>query len=351
MSILKYGIIFGQTAFDIYSKISNGHIDHNISLNQIELYFKNFNKAYDYFNHYYKIKNLSNCKLELTCKNKSDKTKYFLHIPMNYQTIKFISLKLKINSSIVEIKIEDILHVQTKVLLEPLLTLRKCQSINEALMNWSLNSKFMVTQNHINNRKLLYLMNKYDIFNPINFKEVVAFFLTCTNIVNFIPKKFKLKVQQLNKSKKKFLIKIIEFMDIIVQINEYFTKLVKKYYVIEHVDQITNYNLEFSIELYGDKDEISHPTDRKSLYMTKKNNGYIHLKTFAILFNMRWFFNTRYNSKQPLGFDKEYGITEQGYGQTLHKYDDVLLWLITHPNTLEDVEFVVLDSIPSNYIF
>jgi hypothetical protein len=90
---------------------------------------------------------------------------------------------------------------------------------------------------------------------------------------------------------------------------------------------------------------------RKSLYLIRKNNDYLHLKSFAILFNLRWFFNTRYNSKKALGFDGEYGRTITGYGQTFHKYDDVLLWLTTHPNTIEDVEFVILDPIPSHYIF
>jgi hypothetical protein len=92
--------------------------------------------------------------------------------------------------------------------------------------------------------------------------------------------------------------------------------------------------------------------NRKSLYLVRKNVDDLHLKSFAILFNLRWFFNTMYNSKKAFGLDKEYGITEDGYyGQTIYKYDDVLLWLITHPNTIDEVEFVVLDPIPPNYIF
>jgi hypothetical protein len=140
-------------------------------------------------------------------------------------------------------------------------------------------------------------------------------------------------------------------MDIITRINDYFVKMVKNYYKKEHVKDITDYNLDFSIELYGRKEEIMDPTSRKSLYLVQKHEDHIHLKSFAILFNLRWFFNTRYNCKKSLGFDFQYGRTINGYGQTFHKYDDVLRWLVTHPNAIEDVEFVVLDPIPPNYIF
>jgi hypothetical protein len=140
-------------------------------------------------------------------------------------------------------------------------------------------------------------------------------------------------------------------MDIITRINDYFVKMVKNYYKKEHVKDITDYNLDFSIELYGRKEEIMDPTSRKSLYLVQKHEDHIHLKSFAILFNLRWFFNTRYNCKKSLGFDFQYGRTINGYAQTFHKYDDVLRWLVTHPNAIEDVEFVVLDPIPPNYIF
>lgn len=78
----------------------------------------------------------------------------------------------------------------------------------------------------------------------------------------------------------------------------------------------------------------------------------LKFKSLGILFNLRWFFNTRNNNKKIFGLDGEYGLTDEGLiGQTFHKYDDVLLWLVSNPNTLEEVEFVVIDHISDFYIF
>lgn len=340
---LENGIIFGQTAFKILKTISEVGKDHNIILDEIHLKFDPiyFNRD---FNHLYRIRKISNCKLQATSKH--EKTKYFLYKDMPGAIIKSFSLELMINSMLQNINIEDIVSVQINVLLQPLIDLRKCQSINEALMNWSLNNIFLEFQDYFNHKKLI--NSSLVTCDPLSFKRNVSWFLANENIDKFVPKRFLQKVNCIQKSKK---ILIIEFMDVVERINEHFIKMVRKYYKTEHVAQITSYNYIFPIELYGKKDEIYHPTCRKSLYLVRKSKDYLHLKSFAVLFNLRWFFNTRYNSKKSLGFDKEYGRTINGYGQTIHKYDDVLLWLITHPNTIEDVEFVILDPIPPNYIF
>lgn len=327
---LENGIIFGQTAFKILKTISDHDQNHNIVLDEIHL---KSNKTYNYT-----IKKISNCKVEVT-----GKPKYFIYSPTD-STKNFITLNLMINSTLQKVILEDILDVQINVLLQPIIDLRKCESLNEALMNWSLNNIFLQSQEYFNHKKLISLN-----IVSLNLKRKIFWFLKEKNVQKFVPKNFLQKVNRIQKSKKNYLILLEEFMDIIQHINQHFIKMVKKYYKMENVAQIQPYNFTFPIELYGNREEINEC--RKSLYLVRKNKDFIHLKSFAILFNLRWFFNTRYNSKKSLGFDKEYGITIDGYGQTLHKYDDVLLWLITHPNTIEDVEFVVLDPIPSNYIF
>lgn len=376
--LLTNGIISGQTAFKIYEIICNNcnqkleFLDlRDIDQIHIKLDPMTFNNIRDgYFNHLYKIKQISNCKLRVTTKIQQ-KFEYFLYKEMPGTIIKYVSLNLMINSTLLNVKIEDITSVQLDTLLSPLINLRKCYDINEALMNWSLNNNFINFQTYIDHKQLLYGENS--IINQINLISNISWFLECKNIIKFVPKKFIRKVSFLHrktnrdvnpfghmgpndlgawvigseKVKKLF----IDFMDILSDINKHFVKMVRKYHRTEQISQISSYNLNFPIELYGNKEDIFHPTRRKSLFLVRKNNDHLHLKSFAILFNLRWFFNTRYNSKKSLGFDGEYGRTINGYGQTFHKYDDVLLWLITHPNTIEDVEFVVLDPIPSNYIF
>lgn len=347
MTLITTGIISGQSAFEIFKQISknNGDNFHNIILKEIHLKFDSisFNSVGDgLLDHYYKIKKISNCKLEATLKLSTDTTKYFLYKEMFDN--EYCSLTLKLNSTLYQIKIENIFNVQINVLLEPLLNLRNCYSIEEALMNWALNNKFMVQQNYIKHGKIL---DDLGLYKPKHFEKYLSYFLGCENIIKFVPNKFKNKVLNIQKTKQN---NPVEFMTTIDLINKFFINKVKKYHKKEKIYKLGSFNLNFSFELYGSKDEVYHPTNRKSLYLVKKD-GYLHLKSFAILFNLRWFFNTRYNSKKVLGLNKEYGITNHGYGQTLYKYDDVLLWLITHPNAIENVELVVLDPIPFNYIF
>jgi hypothetical protein len=358
---LTTGIICGQTAFKIYDIICN----HEDGYNTIDFKLKEFHVKLDpmtfnnirdgYFNHKYKIKRVSNCKLQATTKKQNyfdDTIRYFLYKDMLGTIIKYVLLNLKINSTLQKIKIEDITSVQINTLLSPLINLRKCSDLNEALMNWSLNNNFMEFPTYIKHQQLLSSNGDDSIINHTNLIENISWFLGYENIINFVPKKFIRKVYFLHKKTNQNTVKLFnEFMDIICLINKHFIIMVKKYYKNEKVSQITSFNLNFPIELYGNKEDIMDPNKRKSLFLVRKNNDYLHLKSFAILFNLRWFFNTRYNSKKALGFDGEYGRTMNGYGQTFHKYDDVILWLITHPNTIEDVEFVVLDPIPVNYIF
>jgi hypothetical protein len=350
---LTPGIIFGQTAFKIFNLICDNFDDYNkINFKMDEIHLKldpmTFNNVRDgYFNHIYKIKQISNCKLQVT--DYYDENQYFLYKDMPGTSIKYVLLNLKINSIVQRIKIEDITSVQLNTLLSPLINLRKCSDINEALMNWALNNNFMDFQTYVDHRRL---NGESSIINRVNLMKQISWFLECENITNFVPKKFVQKVRFLHSKNNRNTVKMFnEFMDIVAHINEHFIKMVRKYHKTEQISQISSYNFIFPIELYGNREDIFHPTKRKSLFLVRKNNDHLHLKSFAILFNLRWFFNTRHNSKKSLGFDGEYGRTINGYGQTFHKYDDVLLWLITHPNTIEDVEFVILDPIPSNYIF
>lgn len=349
------GTIFGQTAFKIFKELTKqssincqefhiklGNTEYNNIKNIKNNGFINPIKLIEFDN--IKIKKSSNCKLEVSLKS----ILYFLYkdnLPLNYSFF----LTVHLNQKLTQIIIEDVCMCQINVLLEPLLNLRKCYSINEALMNWSLNNNFLSFQEYFNHSKLI--NNGIVECNQKYFDEILKWFLRCKNILNFVPKKFLNKVKNIQKSKKAIENKYIQFMDIIILINKYFIKMVRKYYNFENVGKLNLYNLTFPIELYGNKEDILNPIKRKSLYLVKKKKDYLYLKSFAILFNLRWFFNTRYNSKKSLGLDGEYGKTINGYGQTFHKYDDVIKWLVTHPNTIEDVEFVILDPIPFEYIF
>jgi hypothetical protein len=347
-SILTNGVIYGPTAFTIFHKLSE--IENNCLLKinfEFEVIWLKLNsEEFDQYldskrERFGRIKKISNCKLQF-------KNKYFLIKDMPGITTDFSKIQLMIDSMPMEVNLENIIDVEVNVLLEPLLNLIKCQSINEALMNWSLNGQFMSFQVYIDHSKLI----KTNIISIQHSKleKKMRWFLSNENIKKFVPKKFLTKVQYIQKSKKNNL-SIIKFLDVVVNVNKHFISMVRKYYTKEQISNLSRYNLDFPIELFGNKDEILDVSARKSLYLVRKSDDYLHLKSFAVLFNLRWFFNTRYNSKKSLGFNGEYGRTITGYGQTFHKYDDVLLWLTTHPNTIEDVEFVILDPIPSHYIF
>lgn len=338
MPFLSKGIIFGQTAFKIFYNLSKNNNNNDLLLNEIHLKLEptDFDEVQNkkIFN-----KKLSNCKLEVNHKN----VKYLLY--KNNLNENFFELELSINSTIRKVNIENILNVEIDVLLEPLINLRKCSNINEALMNWSLNSNFKPSQVYINHENIIPLIPS----QTLNIAEKSRWMLTNKYFLTFSPKRLINKIKKIHNNKNKTDDTVMEFLNLINNINMYFTEMVKKYN--KNISPLNSYTIDFPIELYGNKDEILH-SKRKSLYMIKRNKDDLHLKSFAILFYLKWFFNTRYNYKKIFGLDGEYGQTLDGlYGQTFHKYDDVLLWLVTHPCAINETEFVVLDQIPPNYIF
>lgn len=353
------GTIIGQTAFNIYRNICNGQ-DQPLNMDEIHMKLLTIEDYNDIrngcLNHssHVSLKKISNCKLELRWSISTKEMKYFLYEPSygqidHYTSLPSLRSRLSFSQSLY---VENILDVEINVLLEPLLSLRDCKSINEALMNWSLNKIFFYEEGYIDHESL----NKLNMveFDLENLKEKIGWFLTNKNIQDFVPKKFINKVKKILKAKGSKLFKFAEFLEVITTINKYFVIKVKKCHKSYHQsldDQICTFFDSRPFELYGVKEEFLLNHKRKSLFLVRKNMDDLHLKSFAILFNLRWFFNTRYNSKKALGFDGEYGRAALGYGQTFHKYDDVILWLTTHPNTTEEVEFVVLDPIPPNYIF
>lgn len=326
--VVSKGTIYGITAFEIFRQL----VHHK----EVECFVLEIAVDNGIFNHLKSSclsKKKSNCRLEVTTNTFE---KYIVcNEPIQYS----FQLQLILNHNVTTIFIEDILLCQIRVLLAPILNLRRCNTLDEALMNWSLNNSFIPQKEYIDHKKLV-LTNMVEC-NQTFFKEIFVWFLRCKNISKFVPTKFLNKVIAIQKSKTDIKTKYICFMDIIVLINKYFTNIVQKY-------MIKN-DLSVSIELYGYKQEVLS-LSRKSLYLVEKK-GCLRLKSFAILFNLRWFFNTMYNCKKSIGLDGEYGHTENGYGQTFHKYDDMIKWVITHPNALKDAELVVLDPIPTEYIF
>ena len=340
--LFQTGVFFGQSAFNIFYNHFNGTVNHKIDEAHLKLEGSQFDFMVKQTNSY-RIKKLSNCKILLTI-NKLDKStmKYFLYRKSMVDTSKNLQLEIMVNSTKQKINIDNIIDVQINILLEPLLNLRRCESLNEALMCWSLNGYFLKDQKYIK-----YDGSKIPVFDDGILKDALRRFLTNDNILTFVPKQFINKIKKIHNSKQK---NINEVMDIITNINRYFIKKVQTYFRKEKISTITSYDLNFKIELYCD--DLNHQNNnRKSLSFIRKNKDDIHLKSLAILFNLRWFFNTRYNHQESFGLDGEYGKCSTGYGQTFHKYDDVILWLITHPNTLNEVELVVLDPIPPQYIW
>ena len=235
--------------------------------------------------------------------------------------------------------------MKQKRLLKPLINLRKCQDLNEALMCWSLNNEFLQSTSSLN---YSYLISNSLLEDTINFRNKIRWFLSNEFICLLVPQRFKIKVEKIHKLKTVKTHNITNFMDVIFNIHKHFCKLTRNYFKKEHIESISNFDLIFQFDLFGNFKDSKYP---KSLFLNPPNNDYIRLKSFAIIFKLRWFFNTRYNSRKPLGLDGEYGRTITGFAQTFHKYDDVLRWLITHPNTVDEVEFVVLDVVPPNFIF
>lgn len=353
------GIIFGRSAFNILYNYFNGVIDHKMDEIHLKLDSIQFESIKVHQNHNFKIKKFSNCKL-LLHPSTSD-PKYFLYRKeMLYSTTDFFEMEIMVNSTKQKIKIENVIDTQINVLLGPLLNLRRCESLNEALMCWSLNGHFLKDQDYITLHKGTCQPFLAKIVNNDILKEKLRWFLTNDNVLNFVPKQFINKVKKIHntffpkkgpKEPKNFETNLIKFMDVLTNTNKYFIKKVRSYFINEKISLVTSFDLNFEIELYGENNHIScvNTNTRTSLFLTPKNKDSVHFKSTAILFNLRWFFNTRNNNQQSFGLDGEYGYCTTGYGQTFHKYDDVILWLVTHPNTVDEVEFVILDPIPLEY--
>lgn len=361
--LLNSGIISGSTAFKIYENIFE-----NIKVSEIHMKidFKNLNILPNFLPNFKKI---SNCRIKTTVEN----INFYLN---SSSTTAFILLDTFINGLMYTIKVENILDVMIEVLLDPLLRLRNCEDTNEALMCWSLThldeirpkslSKFYSQHqpllDFIKIRKILtkkVQSTDNEVTNVWYLKSKMGWFLNHNTINLLVPSKFIKKVKRnlviVQKNPDLYVEVTITFLTILFDIKKYFVKKVQQYYIKECVYSVGPFDLIFDIELYGRKEEVLNHNQRKSLHLTPPTQSkydYFHLKSFAILYNLRWFFNTTCNNKKSFGLDGEYGLTKDGKnGQTFHKYDDVIFWLVTHPNTIKEVEFVVLDPIPRNYIF
>lgn len=336
--LLHTGIIFGQSAFNILYNHFNGITNHEIN----EFHLKFESQQFEFMMnqvHKFKIKRISNCKVLLTYNN----IKYFLY---QSDCNDLFEIEIMINSTMEKVKIENIIDIQIDVLLGPLLSLRKCKGLDEALMCWSLNKNFLSPQVYIDPKN--WTSSNLSFCNDDILNKKLGWFLTNDNLMTIVPQRFINKVRKIHKSKQK---NTVDFMDIITNINQYFIKKVHTYFVQEKISNITSFDLNFNIELYGRcMGKFDPKNSRKSLYLKRQNKDDVHFKSLAILFNLRWFFNTINNNQKPFGLDGEYGHCSLGYGQTFHKYDDVILWLVTHPNTVNEVEFVILDPIPPQYI-
>lgn len=352
------GTIIGQTAYYIYRFLCGREA--LLELNEIHMRLSSLDEFHHIrngsLNHIFSLRKISNCKLQLTFKANSV-IKFFVFQPMygqiGFEEFTSSEVEVMLNSNLEKVRIENILNAEMSVLLEPLLNLRDCKGIDEAFFNWTLNKKFNEI-GYIDHKQLSQLKLEYSLDN---LKRSVALFLSISNIRRFVPEKFVKKVRKvINFLYSKKVVKrqedfkvqsYADFLEVITSINKYFVDKVRRNQSSYEINLLF---IDFPIKLFGKKEDFLHESKRKSLFLVRKNEDDIHFKSLAILDNLRWFFNTRYNATKSLGFDGEYGRAINGYGQTFHKYDDVMLWLKTHPHTIEEVEYVILDPIPPNYI-
>ena len=210
------GTIIGQTAFNIYRNICNGQ-DQPLNMDEIHMKLLTIEDYNDIrngcLNHSSSLKKISNCKLELRWSISTKEMKYFLYEPSygqidHYTSLPSLRSRLSFSQSLY---VENILDVEINVLLEPLLSLRDCKSINEALMNWSLNKIFFYEEGYIDHESL----NKLNMveFDLENLKEKIGWFLTNKNIQDFVPKKFINRVKKILKAKGSKLFKFAEFLE------------------------------------------------------------------------------------------------------------------------------------------
>lgn len=386
--VFEKGIITRTSAIQLYKTLFQP--DHKLDLSGLnELHVVFYAEDFDYFRDLPKsnlctIRKKSNCKLQLRQQNREliqqqmkgnvdqndelldnnkgevSTTTIFLYKDMPGTTFNSVDVA---DFEGQKISLEYIVDVYCSVMLKPLIDLRNCNDLDEAMICWSLNKQFFDDQE--NEQDLIDIMKhqiktcglenlqKTILLQKEAFKSRIVWFLNHKHFQAFVPMKFQNRVKKLWKSRRLLSeTSVVEFLDIMHNIHSYFVKKVKTYFN-KNIKGINIYDLEYKIELYGKREPDE--TGRISLffeeYRPANNEQLVHYKSTAILNNLRWFFNTRFNSRETFGLDGEFGRGLSGYGQTFHKYEDMILFLVSHPNTVKHCELVVLDPIPENYIF
>ena len=382
MDLFSLGVVCNQTAFEIYEKLSKSITDFWFSTIEIKLQTADYQLVKQRF----QAKHLSNHKYQVRVNNplslpdpkgvgfgqrvrtgsllRCDEraAPFTTGLPMSgdvslivYEaeacSSNVVAIPVCLNGSFVSVNLENLGTVTFGMLFDPIFNLRNCKSINEAITSWALNYNFLKCKGVICVKNL-----SSEILNLVEIESLSNKLLTNPNS-RFIPEKILYKFQQVTKQTRPDPLK---FMCLVNELYFYLCKLVQKHYTIEQVDRLIPYHLIFPIKLFCQRKELQLVKDGDhrahqhwaSLRLVQKFEDDLKFKSLGILFNLRWFFNTRNNNKKIFGLDGEYGLTDEGLiGQTFHKYDDVLLWLVSNPNTLEEVEFVVIDHISDFYIF
>ncbi|AHL67594.1 hypothetical protein DH26_gp101 [Chloriridovirus anopheles1] len=355
-TVLSRGIITRESALRVFEHIFGNEGSKELDLSELHCMF--YPEEFNNFRNLPKITKKSNCKLLFI----HNHIKYFLYKDMPGTTFNDIVIPGNLiggNLGGGNLRIEYIVDVYVNVLLRPLFELRDCDNLDEALMCWSLNNRFSeADSNNANVAKTiqsrqheLSTFQKQILFpektGTTIFKKQLDRLLNHKYIHLLVPSKFIIKIKTMHKAKHVSEITVCKFLDIVTNIHVYFKKKVKRYHE-RNIKGVKREDLDFPIELYG---RVAVEGESKLSLHFAPFEGCVHYKSTAILNNMRWFFNTRYNSKEVFGLDGEFGRGLCGYGQTFHKYVDMILFLVSNPNTYKHCELVVLDPIPSEFIF
>lgn len=371
MDLFSLGVVCNQTAFEIYEKLSKSTrslpwrrapvTDFWFSTIEIKLQTADYQIVKQRF----QAKHLSNHKYQVRVNNPFTTDSLLFGNKMSGEvslivyeaeacSSNVVAIPVCLNGSFVSVNLENLGTVTFGVLFDPVFNLRNCKSINEAITSWALNYNFLKCKDVIDVKNL-----SSEILNLVEIESLSNKLLMNPNS-RFIPEKFLYKFKQVTKQTRPNFKDPLKFMCLVNELYFYLCKLVQKHYTIEQVDRLIPYHLIFPIKLFCQRKELQLVKDedhrahqhRASLRLVQKFEDDLKFKSLGILFNLRWYFNTRNNNKKIFGLDGEYGFTEEGLtGQTFHKYDDVLLWLVSNPNTLEEVELVVIDHISDFYIF
>jgi hypothetical protein len=366
-------------------------------------------------------KKWSNCKISIF----KNGVNYFIYKDCNNTLIdSHILTDVTINGQIYQsVKTEYLIKRIALLLLDPIVQLQDCQSMEQALVCWVLNDSFAVAQfaeesvsiirakliqgsaprfsTTICNERSAPQSGLSEILLPsvAAFENCVKWFLDlqhCSYPLRDVPFKWINRIKKIKHTRHfPSVACVIEFLDILLMIRKHlYTRTIK--YSNAFMKNVTISGLKFPIKLF-----VSHPDrihvpvgrtsqktfdppqhgspqrrtkDPRAVALSPHNGreapdhdveklptrrisvsftpfpGCVELRPFAVLDNLRWFFNTRFNSCETFGLDGEYGRSLLGLGQTFHKYEDMLKWLISHPHSINSAELVVLDTIP-NHMF